>query len=98
MSSLLMITNNNIHIQDSFKYSKYTMRLVLQAYKDQFKDYDVFKRGITSMVLEWATHNMLYNLNIQRERTKDVDLDYPQKWYYKVGYSICGVVALMFIK
>ena len=50
------------------------------------------------MVLEWAAHNMLYNLNIQRERTKDVDLDYPQKWYYKVGYGICGVVALIFIK
>lgn len=52
MSSLLMVTNNNIHIQDSYKYSKYTMRPILQAYKDQFKDYDVFKRSITSMVLE----------------------------------------------
>ena len=47
-----MITNNNIHIQDSYKYSKHTMRSVLQAYKAQFKDYDVFKRSITSMVLE----------------------------------------------
>lgn len=98
MPVLLMITNNNIHIQDSYKYSKYIMRSTLQIYKDQFKEYDVFKRSITSMVLEWATHNMLYNLNIQRHRTKDVDIDFPQKWYYKIGYSIFGIIALIFIK
>lgn len=39
----------------------------------------VLERSNFSLLLEWASHNLLYDLHIARERTKDVDLEYPQK-------------------
>jgi hypothetical protein len=38
-----------------------------------------------------VVHNRLYKLHILRDRTKDVDLEYKQKWYLKVLYSILGI-------
>lgn len=33
-----------------------------------------------------------------RSRTKDVDLNYPQRWYVKAAYSIFGTLVYPFIK
>jgi hypothetical protein len=50
------------------------------------------------MAREWAAHNLLWDLNIYRSRTKDIDLNYPQKWYVRLGYFILGSFALLVIK
>lgn len=84
----------NLHIVDSYKVSKWQMRGYLN---DTRKKYNISRTNF-SMILEWATHNLLYSLHICRNRTKDVDLEYPQKWYYKVGYFFTGLLALMIIK
>ena len=82
----------NLHIVDSYKISKWNMLKIL-------KNRDcVLERSNFSLLLEWASHNLLYDLHIARERTKDVDLEYPQKWYYKVAYFIIGLLALIVIK
>lgn len=50
-----------------------------------------FNRSVKLLIKEWVTHNRLYKLGIKRDRTKDVDLEYNQKWYLKIIYSILGV-------
>ena len=50
------------------------------------------------MILEWEAHNFLYWLGINHDKTSDVDLDYPQPWYMKVGYWVLGVLGKIFNK
>ena len=42
-----------------------------------------WERTKKSMVNEWYAHNTLYNLNIKRTRTRDVDLDNSDEDVYK---------------
>lgn len=67
-----------VKIIDSYKISKWEMSNYLDNLRKTTIS-DVFKRNNTSLIFEWATHNLLYNLHIAKERTKDVDLEYPQK-------------------
>lgn len=84
----------NLHIFDSYQYPGKDFRTILSDIKFQNPGAFLFKaRCICGMCLEWATHNFLYKIGYQRERTQDVDLDYPQKWYYKIGYSVIGVLV-----
>lgn len=55
-------------------------------------------RSPLSLKLELAAHALLYNLHIARERTRDCDLNYPQAWYIRAGYAICGTIGLIFNK
>lgn len=85
----------NIHIKDSYKVPK----RLFDSYLDSFKEHEIMKhRSRFSLKLEWAAHNLLYMLHVQRERTKDVDLDYPQKWYYKISYFVLGLIGSIIVK
>ncbi len=42
-----------------------------------------WERTKKSMINEWYAHNTLYNLNIKRTRTRDVDLDNSDEEVYK---------------
>ena len=97
----IIITPNNIHIEDSYRVvNPVDMKHVLNDTIDFLNtnhitmDTPFNHRSICSMVSEWKTHNNLYTLNIQPERTKSIDLDWPQKWYYKLGYWILGIIIL----
>ncbi len=92
------ITQGNLHIIDSYQVSKKAFRRQLASIKALHPDSDVWKRSWCSLELEWATHNGLYAIGIARSHTKDVDLNYPQKWYEKVLYPIVGSVCWIFIK
>lgn len=94
----------NIHIVDSYKISKLNFGVVLdnreskaraEGNKDEIEVFD--HRSRFSMKMEWTCHNALYGLGIARDRTKDVDLDYPQKWYMKVAYTVGGLLTWLFI-
>lgn len=88
------LTTTNLHIEDSYKISGRDFREVLCDINRENPNAFLFKvRCICGMCLEWATHNFLYKIGYQRERTQDADLDYPQKWYYKIGYSVIGVLV-----
>lgn len=94
------LTKNNLHIEDSYQVPK----------KDFAKDIDIVREGLSwiesevrkrsmfSLTTEWACHNFLYRLGICRSRTKDVDLNHPQKIWEKVVYPIFGSIAYIFIK
>ena len=84
-------------IFNSYKYPKSWFRPVLQEIKDAYPDMKIFERSMCSLVNEWATHNALYALGYQRERTKDVDLDNPcdhPEWMY----DIIGNLVWIFLK
>lgn len=89
-------TDGNIHIDDSCKIGKRYMESALSAIEVAHPKLDVWKRSMKSLKREWATHNLLYALGLWRSRTKDVDLNYPNK--YEWLYNIVGAIALVFIK
>lgn len=87
-----------IGITDSYKYSKYEFDKLLDDLKLLYPDSPVWNRTYTSLKAEWATHNLLYNLHLFRVSTKDVTLDYPQKFYMRILYYFFGAIAWIFIK
>ena len=43
-----------------------------------------FERTIESMKIEWCVHNILYDVGIERDRTKDVDLNNSDEEKYSL--------------
>lgn len=93
MEPKITVTNNNIHIEDSYQYQTSTeMQDILNAVIVQYPTYDIcLNRSISSMIREWRAHNCLYWLHLWRSHTKDVDLNYPQKWYMRIVYYIISL-------
>lgn len=92
------ITDENLHLIDSYKVSKKDFSKELNDIKEHEPDYQVWNRCIPQMCLEWAVHNAAYALNIKREQARHVDLDYPQSFIEKIGYTVCGILVWLFIK
>ena len=87
-----IVTTNNIKIIDSYKINKKKEMInILLSLKEEYSNCNTFKRSIFSLLCEWKTHNRLYYLGLWKSRTKDVDLNYPLKWYMKILYFICGI-------
>lgn len=88
------LSEDNTRIYSSYKVKtrKDIKRFLvkLQAI-DKHKEFAISKRSLLGMVLEWRAHNTLYNLHLFRSHTKDVDLEYPQKWYMKVVWFCLGI-------
>lgn len=94
-----IITDNNIHITASCAYSKKSFDDVFYFLRQHYPSNAVLvNRNNYSLSCEWATHNLLWDLHIFRSHTADVDLNYPQKWYEKIGYFLVGSIALLLIK
>ena len=94
-------TANDIQIIDSYLVSKKFFQRALENIKKEEegageKPSQVWQRKMKSLRKEWATHNLCYALHIKRSSTKDVDLNYPQKWEW--AYNFVGTIALWFIK
>lgn len=95
------ISKDNTCILDSYTvYSIKDMIGILYEIQDKALEeaelMAVHKRTVLSMVNEWRVHNLLYSLNIQRHRTKNVDLDINQPWYMKIIYTILSPFYLHF--
>ena len=94
-----IVSDNNIYINNSYSYSKKSFSTVYSVLRSLYPDNAVLvNRSDYSLSCEWATHNLLYDLHIFRARTANVDLNYPQKWYEKIGYFLVGSIALLLIK
>lgn len=84
------ITYNNLHIEDSYKIqSKRKIKEILKEIKKTATG-RVFERSLNSLASEWIAHNRLYRLGIEKERTKDVDLNCPIKKIDEIMYCILG--------
>lgn len=92
------LEKNNIHVVDSYKVPKKKIKPFLTELRKRHEHVVLENRSDCSLKSEWVTHTFLYNLKIRRSSTKDVDLNYPQKWYVKIGYIVVGILGLIFTK
>lgn len=92
------VTQNNIHLESSFKVRKDDCERELAALREQHPDSQVWNRFIDSLKREWAAHNAFYAMGIYRNRTALMDLNSPQLWFVRLGYAILGKIAWPFIK
>lgn len=88
----------NIHIENSYAVRKRDFDFVLSCCVSEESMTVKKNRSAFSLKTEWAVHNLLYALHIARSRTKDVDLQIPQKWYEKIAYPVLGCIVWIFIK
>ena len=107
------LTRHCLHLVDSYRVPRWRMRSELKEIRDHGTFFDdvaeqfgparlslVFKRSLFSLKMEWLCHNTLYRLGIQRDRTKDADLDYPcdrPEWQYiacGIGVTILELLLL----
>jgi hypothetical protein len=97
----------NIHIEGSSAMSRREFLAALPAYREQLVQeerkweiisFDVVRNNRTtrSLLREWAAHKLCYALHIKRSSTESVDLDWPQAWYFRLGYFVIGGLALIF--
>jgi hypothetical protein len=95
---MITVTPNNIHIDDSYKVSKKNFDAVLDDIEKEHPECLVFQhRKRISMKFEWATHNALYLLGLWKSHTKDVDINWPIKWYVCFLYNVVGALVWLFI-
>lgn len=91
---MITVTTNVIRIEDGYKTtSKKLMRTILNNVHLDHPECLVFNRKMGSLVREWTAHNRLYKLGLYKSHTKDVDLEYPIKWYYELAWFILGCLG-----
>ena len=82
----------NTHVENSYLL---TTRKAIKEQVEEIIDYrNVTKRLVTrsinSYVREWRGHNRLYNWNIARSHTKDVDLNENNSIFEELAWLIIG--------
>lgn len=97
----ITLSTNNIHIENSHNVEiPIVMDEILSMLRKEVDDADITidtplnHRSNASLIREWVAHNNLYILGYEQERTKNCDLDYPQKWYVKVAYWLLSRIVL----
>ena len=86
-------THKTVTIYNSYKIKKYKhMKEVIET----IQLYHEFNKPVWLQIAEWRSHNLLYFLNFQRDRTQHVDLDYNQDWKLKVGYTVLSLFYFNF--
>jgi hypothetical protein len=74
-------------IIDSYKITKSKhIKEVLNWLKTDEISENILTQPLSILVAEWKTHNLLYFLNIEVNRTKHVDMSKNMKTIEKIGY------------
>lgn len=90
----LNLSESCTSIIDSYRIKKIKdMKNIINMVREQNSDPNlcINKRKIFGMITEWRSHNLLYALGIQRERTKTVDLEEKQSFFLKIAYFIMSI-------
>lgn len=97
----ITLSTNNIHIENSHNVElPIVMDEILTLLRKEVEDTGITidtplnHRSNASLIREWIAHNNMYILGYEVERTKNVDLNYPQKWYVKVAYWLLSRIVL----
>lgn len=90
----ITICSTNIRLHDSFKIKTKEEKLfILHEIVNVFPEILEY-RTIKSMLREWKAHNILYKLHILRESTKDTDIEFKQKFIFKIGYFLISLIPI----
>ncbi len=92
------ILGNRIKIFDSYTMSKAEFSEALDEIQKLYPEHVAFRRTRRSMYLEWMAHNFLFRMGIRKDKSADVDLEYPQSWFKRLGYGILGIFGKIFFK
>jgi len=97
----ITVSSNNIHIEESHNVEMpLIMDEIISLLRIELEkahitmDTPLNHRSNRSMVNEWIAHNNAYILGYKPERTGNVDLNHPQKWYVKVIYWLLSRFVL----
>ena len=82
-------TEDNTHIIDSYQVKDINLDVGSIIRERHIRHLQV-TRTFESYVREWKGHNRLYNLGLFKSHTKDVDLEEPQNWFWKIVWFILG--------
>ena len=92
------VSPNNNQLKYSYESSKDVFERELEAIRAEHPDCLVWNRSMESLKREWAAHNAFHALGLVRNKTADTDLNWPQNWLSRMGYTIVGSLAWRFIK
>ena len=92
------VSPNNIQLKSSFEVKKDDFDRELAAIREQHPECLVWNRSMGSLKREWAAHNAFHALGLVRKQTADTDLNWPQKWFVRLGYSLVGALVWPLIK
>ena len=85
------INENNIKIINSYRINnKKEMKEILTEIFERDPYKDVRTRKIDESILEWKTHNILYNLHLFRTHTIDCDITENEQLHRMIIYQILG--------
>ena len=85
----------NVHVCNSYAVNKKDIPAWVKLIKKTGEEHGfVYSRKEASWTREWRAHNFLYNMDYQKERTKDVDLDQHQTVLHTIGYFILSLLLL----
>lgn len=84
------VTPTNIKIIDSWKITK--RKVMKEMIKEILYKAPIYstKRSIGSLVREWRSHNIMYNIGWFIRHTKDCDLESNEALYRRFIYFIMG--------
>ena len=88
------ISNNNIHIHDSFKIHKKEDKINILNKIISYYPEILNKRSFKSMLKEWRAHNILYRLGLFKKQTKHTDLEFNQNLIHKIIYFLISLIPI----
>ena len=92
------VSSNNIRLKFSYVVRKDDFERELASIRERHPNCLVWNRSIDSLKREWAVHNAFHSLGLMRKQTAHTDLNWPQKWYIRMGYAVVGPIVWLFIK
>ena len=93
MDVICKFSAKNVQIVDSYKIRKPAdMTAIIKLIKAEAKKRGLkFRRTNHSWLTEWKAHNYLYDRNIERTRTKSVDLNECEGFFKLLGYFVIAL-------
>lgn len=87
----VQILSDRIKIIDSYTITdRSKMKEIIYAIQHAHSEIK-FDRDYNLLISEWVAHNRMYKWGIRRDKTKDVDLEFEEKWYNKLIFKIIGI-------
>lgn len=97
-----MVLPTCITVYNSYEVSKKEFDPFLNELREGYEgNLVLYYRSNRNLTDEWACHNFLYDidfLGLFRSHTKDVDMQYPLRWWEKIAYPCLGWFCKIFIK
>lgn len=88
----LVMDDNNVCVECSALVNiKEDIKEFVGRMKERFKDNKVLsERSETSLINEWCSHNLLYELGVKQARTFSVDFERKVPFLKRIAYFILG--------